>query len=111
MNHPANNRTGYSLNHPVRNPASCLDGNPVSDWAGCPEENSASCRESCSPSCSAICPANRSADSPEGSLPDNSEESWESYSEGYLADCLPGAFPSPTSLDEYDLADSLKLVA
>ncbi len=92
-----------------------MDGCSVRYSAGYPEENSAncraSCRESCSPCCSAFCPANRSADSPESSLPGNSEESWESCSESYRENRLPGAFTSPTSLDQYDFSDGLRLVA
>ena len=115
VSHPASNLAGYSPRSPVRNPVSYVDRYPVSYRESYPEGNSASCRascrESCSPSCSAVCPANRSADSPESNLPDNSEESWERYSESYLASCSPGAFPSPTSVDKYDLTDSLKLAA
>jgi hypothetical protein len=112
---PESSSEDCSTGCPERNPESCLDCCSASYLAGYLEENSASCRESCrescSPNCSADCPENRSADSPESNLPGNPEDYSEGYSESCGASRLPGNVPSPTSLDENDLAHSLQLVA
>jgi hypothetical protein len=100
VNHPASNRTGYSLSYPVRNSVSYLDGYGAGDRASYSPENSASywesCRDSNSAGRSASRPDNRWERNPES----NRERNGADYSESYSADSSPDCLASyPESFD------------